>query len=95
MRAVLEILDHRRPFTQLAAFASPDVVARMRTLTTGDLPGRSLGPAVPVRVTIAMDDGPAAEVCARYRRGSRHFALAACVTHTRRHGWRLTALRIT
>ncbi|MFE3445955.1 Rv3235 family protein [Nocardia sp. NPDC059180] len=94
VRAALEILDRRRPIAQLRAFASPDVDARIRTLATGGLPGRSLGLAVPVRVRITMTDGPAAEVCARYRRGPRNFALAAQVTHTRRHGWRLTAIRV-
>ncbi|WP_375154464.1 Rv3235 family protein [Nocardia cyriacigeorgica] len=94
VRAVLEILDRRRPITQLRAFTSPDVDARIRTLATGDLPGRPLGLAVPVRVKIAMADGPAVEVCARYRRGPRNFALAAQITHTRRYGWRLTAIRV-
>ncbi|WP_228816218.1 Rv3235 family protein [Nocardia cyriacigeorgica] len=95
VRATLEILDRRRPITQLDAVASPDVVARIHTLAAGDLaPGRQLGPAVPMRVTVSMDEGPDAEVCARYRRGPRLLALAARITYTRRHGWRLTALRI-
>ncbi|WP_432279890.1 Rv3235 family protein [Nocardia cyriacigeorgica] len=95
IRVILEILDRRRPVSQLRAVASPEVVARLHTLAVGDLaPARQLGLAVPVRVKISMDDGPDVEVFARYRRGPRYLALAARITYTRRHGWRLTALRI-
>lgn len=95
VRAILEALDRRRPLNQLTALVSADVHARLRTLAGGDLaPGRRLGPAVLVRVDIAHDNTPDAEIFARYRRGPRHFALAGRITRSRRHGWRLTALRI-
>ncbi|WP_280229855.1 Rv3235 family protein [Nocardia cyriacigeorgica] len=94
-RAVLEVLDRRRPVKQLAAWMSPDVHARLRTLVDAELaPSRRLGPAVLVRIDVVIDDGPDAEIFARYRRGPRYLALAGRITHTRRHGWRLTALRI-
>ncbi|TLG04200.1 hypothetical protein FEK35_20390 [Nocardia cyriacigeorgica] len=94
-RAVLEVLDRRRPIKQLTAWTSPDVHARLRTLVDADLaPSRRLGPAVLVRIDVVIDAGPDAEILARYRRGPRYLALAGRITHTRRHGWRLTALRI-
>lgn len=95
VRVILEVLDRRRPINQLTALVSPDVLARIHTLASANLvPGRALGPASPVRVDVAMDDGCDAEIFARYRRGDRYFALAGRITHSRRHGWRLTALRI-
>ncbi|TLF73165.1 Rv3235 family protein [Nocardia cyriacigeorgica] len=95
VRVILEVLDRRRPIKQLTALVSPDVLARIHTLADGNLvPGRALGPARPVRVDVAMADGRDSEIFARYRRGDRYFALAGRITHSRRHGWRLTALRI-
>jgi hypothetical protein len=95
LRLALEVLDHRRPVGQLAAVAEVPVVAAVRTLVRADLaPGRTLGAAVLTRVDVTMVDATAAEVCAAYNRGPRHFALAARITHTRAKGWRLSVLRL-
>ncbi|MBF6346374.1 Rv3235 family protein [Nocardia cyriacigeorgica] len=94
VRAALEVLDRRRSIRQLTALLSPDVYARLHTLAGGDLaPSRRLGPAVLVRIDVMLD-GKNAEIVARYRRGHRYLALAGRISHSRRHGWRLTALRI-
>ncbi|MEV6431962.1 Rv3235 family protein [Nocardia sp. NPDC051463] len=95
LRLTLEVLDHRRPVAQLAAVAEPPVLSAVRTLVRADLvPGRTLGAAVLTRVDVIMVDAAAAEVCAAYDRGGRHFALAARITRTRAKGWRLSALRL-
>ncbi|MGO4613553.1 Rv3235 family protein [Nocardia sp. 2YAB30] len=95
VRATLEVLDRRRPVSQLAGVADPTVIAAVRTLIGADLvPGRSLGVAVPSRVSVTLVDAKTAEVYAGYTRGRRHFALAARIARTRSAGWRLTALRI-
>lgn len=95
MRIVLEVLDRRRPVAQLAVVADATVIAAMRTLIAADLvPGRALGAAVPIRVSVALVDAKTAEVYAAYARGARRFALAARIVRTRSAGWRLTALRI-
>lgn len=95
LRVVLEVLDHRRPVGQLSAVAYPPVVAALRSLVGGDLvPARELGVAVLARVDIAMVDPAAAEVYARYHRGTRHFAVAARIACTRADGWKVTALRV-
>ncbi len=95
MRIVLEVLDRRRPVPQLAVVADATVVAAVRTLLdAGLVPGRALGAAVPVRVSVVLVDAKTAEVVAAYGRGTRRFALAARIVRTRSAGWRLTALRI-
>lgn len=95
LRIVLEVLDRRRPAAQLAHFATPPVLAALRTLVTGDhAPGRRLGPAVLSRVHVIAIDEHTAEVCASYQRGRRCFALAARITRSRASDWRLTALRV-
>ncbi|MBF6299151.1 hypothetical protein IU459_16605 [Nocardia amamiensis] len=95
VRIVLEVLDRRRPVAQLAVVADATVIAATRTLIAADLvPGRALGVAVPMRVSVALVDAKTAEVYAAYARGARHFALAARIVRTRSAGWRLTALRI-
>ncbi|MGQ4596359.1 Rv3235 family protein [Nocardia sp. R6R-6] len=95
VRIVLEVLDRRRPVPQLAVVADATVVAAVRTLLDARLvPGRGLGGAVPIRVSVALVDTRTAEVFAAYARGGRCFALAARIVRTRSAGWRLTALRI-
>ncbi len=80
---------------QLAVVADATVVAAVRTLLdAGYVPGRGLGVAVPVRVSVVLVDARAAEVFAAYARGGRRFALAARIVRTRSAGWRLTALRL-
>ncbi|MFR9751718.1 Rv3235 family protein [Nocardia sp. 004] len=95
VRIVLEVLDRRRPVAQLVVLAEGTVIAAVRTLIDADLvPGRDLGTAVPIRVSVVLVNGKTAEVYARYGRGGRCFALAARIARTRAAGWRLTALRI-
>jgi len=95
LRAVLEVLDRRRPVGQLAGIADPLVLAAVRTLVTGDLaPRRELGPAILAGVRVRPVGADAAELCAGYERGGRRFALAARAVRGRRTGWRLTALRV-
>ncbi|MGW4092063.1 Rv3235 family protein [Nocardia sp. NPDC004750] len=95
VRIVLEVLDRRRPVPQLAAVADATVVAAVRTLLdAGLVPGRALGVAMPIRVSVALVDARTAEVFAAYARGGRRFAVAARIVRTRSAGWRLTALRI-
>ncbi|MBF6224291.1 hypothetical protein IU470_04060 [Nocardia abscessus] len=95
VRIVLEVLDRRRPVPQLAVVADATVVAAVRTLIdNGLVPGRALGAAVPVRVSVVIVDAKTAEVVAAYGRGRRRFALAARIVRTRSAGWRMTALRI-
>ncbi|WP_227998907.1 Rv3235 family protein [Nocardia australiensis] len=95
LRLALEIFDHRRPVTHLAALAEPTVVSRVRTLVRADLaPGRKIGAATLARVHVVATDASNAEVCASYVRADRHFAVAAHIVHTRVKGWRLSALRL-
>ncbi|MEC3956736.1 Rv3235 family protein [Nocardia sp. CDC153] len=94
VRLALEVLDGRRPPAQLAVVADPAVVAAARTLAGArTLPGRGLGSATLTRVDVIMADPGAAEVCAAYDRGARHFALAARIVRGR-SGWRLAAFRV-
>ncbi|WP_281916813.1 Rv3235 family protein [Nocardia sputorum] len=95
VRIVLEVLDRRRPLPHLATVADATVVAAVRTLIGADLvPGRTLGVAAPIRVSVVLVDDKTAEVFATYGRGARRFALAARIVRTRSAGWRLTALRL-
>ncbi|WP_223885468.1 Rv3235 family protein [Nocardia colli] len=95
LRIALEVLDHRRPIAHLDAIAEPPVVSAIRTLVAGDyVPGRALGTAVLTRVNVVMVNSDAAELCAAYDRGHRHFALAAHIARTRADHWRMTALRV-
>lgn len=94
VRCALEVLDRHRPVAQLGHIADPAVVSVVRTVIKGGfVPGAELGTAVLRRVDVVMVNGAAAEVCASYDRGHRHFALAARIARTRA-GWRLTALRV-
>ncbi|MFI2282550.1 Rv3235 family protein [Nocardia beijingensis] len=95
VRIVLEVLDRRRPVPQLAVVADATVVAAVRTvLDAGFVPGRGLGVAVPIRVSVVLVDARTAEIFAAYARGGRRFALAGRIVRSRSAGWRLTALRI-
>ncbi|WP_245545734.1 Rv3235 family protein, partial [Nocardia higoensis] len=95
LRAVLEVLDRRRPVEQLAGIADPLVLAAVRTLVARDLaPERALGSAVLARIDVRLVAADSAELWARYNRGGRRFALAAGAVRRRATGWRLTALRV-
>lgn len=94
LRLALEVLDRRRPVTQLCAVAEPRARAAIGTLLAeGLIPGRELGTAVLARVDIAMVHSTAAEVFASYDRGDQHFAIAARIVRTRQQ-WRLAVFRV-
>lgn len=68
---------------------------RIRTIVTeNSAPHRALGAAVLLRVEVTMLDPATAELCARYQRGPRHFALAARMECGRSKDWLLTAFRL-
>ncbi|MEU1959717.1 Rv3235 family protein [Nocardia sp. NPDC019255] len=95
VRIALEVFDRRRPVPQLAVVADATVVAAVRTLLdAGLVPGRGLGVAVPIRVSVVLVDARTAEIFAAYARGGRRFAFAGRIVRGRSAGWRLTALRI-
>ncbi|GAB4583614.1 hypothetical protein Ntsu_14460 [Nocardia sp. IFM 10818] len=94
VRVALEVLDGRRSVAQLRPLAVSAVVEAVRTVVNGRLvPGLELGVAVLTRVDVIMSGPAAAEVCAGYDRGARHFALAAHIVRGP-SGWRLTAFRV-
>ncbi|MFD6356375.1 Rv3235 family protein [Nocardia tengchongensis] len=94
LRVALEVVDGRRPAGHLGPFAEPAVVAAVRTLASvRRSPRRELGTATLTRVDVIMVEAAAAEVCAGYDRGGRHFALAARIVRGR-SGWRLAAFRV-
>ncbi|MFE3444074.1 Rv3235 family protein [Nocardia sp. NPDC059180] len=96
LRVALEVLDHRRPVSQLTALADARTVAAVRTLIRADLiPSRELGSAILAGLHVEMVDEQTAEVCARYLRGSRRLALAARIERSGRRDWHLTALRLS
>lgn len=93
MRTALEVVDGRRPATALRRLATPSVVAAVTTLARTSDAERRLGPAVLVRLNIAVVAPGAVEVFGGYERGPRRFALAGrlgCV----RGRWRVAALRL-
>ncbi|MFC9895448.1 Rv3235 family protein [Nocardia sp. NPDC127579] len=93
LRVALEIVDHRRPLRHLPA--NDAVLHRVRTIVTeGSAPHRTLGTAVLLRVGVVLIDPSAAELCARYQRGHRVFALAARMECSRSNPWQLTAFRL-
>ncbi|WP_067574714.1 Rv3235 family protein [Nocardia acidivorans] len=94
LRLALEVLDGRRPPVQLRPLAEPGVIAALRTLAEHrQAPGCEFGAATLTRIDVIMTDSKAAEVCAGYDRGTRHFALAARIVRGR-SGWRLTVFRV-
>ncbi|WP_330183021.1 Rv3235 family protein [Nocardia sp. NBC_01503] len=94
LRLALEVLDGRRSPVQLRPLAESSVIAALRTLAEyGQAPGCEFGAATLTRIDVIMTDSKAAEVCAGYDRGTRHFALAARIVRGR-SGWRLTVFRV-
>jgi hypothetical protein len=96
LRRVLEVIDHRRPLTQLRTLLTTGLVD---TLLTSAGRGATPGPARLRRVLaqVSRPDGTAAEVVALYTRGERVHAIAcrieqtSCVTGTR---WQVVALHM-
>ncbi|MRH90858.1 hypothetical protein GFY24_26040 [Nocardia sp. SYP-A9097] len=94
LRLALEVLDGRRSPVQLRPLAEAGVIAALHTLAErGQAPGYELGAATLTRIDVIMAGARAAEVCAGYDRGTRHFALAARIVRGR-SGWRLTVFRV-
>lgn len=75
LRRVLEVIDRRRPLTQLRPLLAPGLVD---SLLAGALRSAAGGPARLRRVhaQISRPDGSAAEVVANYTRGQRLHAIA-------------------
>lgn len=75
LRRVLEVIDRRRPLSQLRRLLAPGLVD---SLLTGATRGAGGGPARLRRVfaQISRADGSAAEVVANYTRGDRVHAIA-------------------
>lgn len=93
VRTALEVVDGRRPATALRRLAAPTVVAAVTTLARTSQAERRLGPAVLVRLNIAVVDPGAVEVFGGYERGPRRFALAGRLGCARGR-WCLAALRL-
>jgi hypothetical protein len=94
LRLVLEVLDRRRPETQLEAVLDP-------VLHDAITPARSVhadtGSAILLRTRLRGVDADTAELFGSYTRGHRVRALAGRITRTvptRRtpHGWLITSL---
>ena len=106
LRRVLEVIDRRRPITQLRPLLAPALIDTVVSLTRA--PTRRDGAAVLRRVrlrTAAFDDAEpsAAEVFATYTRGRRVRAIAARIELLPASGrlpqggadrWQLVALQI-
>jgi hypothetical protein len=96
LRRVLEVIDRRRPLTQLRTLLAAGLVD---SLLTGAGRGADAGPARLRRVIaqISRPDGTAAEVVGHYARGERVHAIACrielvpCATGTR---WQVVALHL-
>ena len=96
LRRVLEVIDRRRPLTQLRTLLAAGLVD---SLLTGAVRGAEGGPARLRRVIAQMSrpDGTAAEVVGHYARGERVHAIACrieqvpCATGPR---WQVVALHL-
>ncbi|MFF2087328.1 Rv3235 family protein [Nocardia sp. NPDC058176] len=94
LRLVLEVVDRRRPVTQLRAVADQRVLAAVRTMLTQDLaPGRTLGTAALARVHLTAAEPGSAEIFASYQRGPRTFAVAGRIEMVK-DKWTLVAVRL-
>lgn len=93
LRRILEVVDRRRPVTQLRPMVRPALVDAVAALTRS----RYSAPAVIRRVRLRPAGGAvtAAEVFATYTRGDRVRAIAARVELIPQTGrWQLVALQI-
>ena len=93
LRLVLEVLDRRRPPTQLRALVEPGLLDMVRARSLTAFSGRALGTGTLERVHIRLVDPTTAEVFGTYSRGPRMFAIAARVTNRTAIGWQVTSLR--
>jgi hypothetical protein len=98
LRRVLEVLDRRRPITQLRPMLTPPLMDMVFTLSRSAAPDKA---AVLRRVrlrTAAVDEqephyATAAEVFAAYTRGHRVRAIAGRI-EVREGRWRMVALQV-
>jgi hypothetical protein len=96
LRRVLEVIDRRRPLSQLRQLLAPGLVD---SLLTGAARGTEAGPARLRRVLAQMSlpDGTVAEVVANYTRGERVHAIACRieqVTGATGNSWQVVALHL-
>jgi hypothetical protein len=98
LRAVLEVVDGRRPFAQIAPLLGHGLADTVVGLARSR-PGAGLSAAQlrHVRLRIVDRDGDVAEVFATYCRGDRVRAIAGrveCADVRGRRRWRLVALHV-
>ena len=89
LRRVLEVVDRRRPITQLRPLVTPALIDTVTALTRAP----HTAAATLRRVRVRMVDGEAAEVFARYTRAHRVRAIAGRIEHADDR-WRIVALQI-
>ncbi|KAA0023989.1 Rv3235 family protein [Antrihabitans cavernicola] len=93
LRLVLEVVDRRRPPTQLKSIVEPALLEMVRARSLTAFPGKALGTGTLERVHIRLVDPTTAEVFGTYSRGPRMFAVAARITNRTGIGWSVTSLR--
>jgi hypothetical protein len=100
LRRVLEVIDHRRPVTQLRGLLVPGLVDSVLSVSSQSAAGRQ-GAAVLRRMRLQpaghRDPEAAAEVFGSYSRGDRIHAIAARVEKLPTSGgarWQVVALHI-
>lgn len=96
LRRVLEVVDRRRPLSQLRPLLAPGLVD---SLLSGAVGGAEDSPARLRRVLaqISRPDGTAAEVTAKYTRGRRVHAIACRIEQQRSAtgtSWQVVALHL-
>jgi len=92
LRRVLEVIDRRRPVTQLRPLITPALTDTVLGLSR--VPQSAAARLRRVRLRMVDgDDGPAAEVFGTYTRGPRVRAIAARITQEGER-WRIVALEI-
>ena len=89
LRRVLEVVDRRRPITQLRPLVTPALIDTVTALTRAP----HTAAATLRRVRVRMVDGEAAEVFATYTRAHRVRAIAGRIEHADER-WRIVALQI-
>ena len=89
LRRVLEVVDRRRPITQLRPLVTPALIDTVTALTRAP----HTAAATLRRVRVRMVDGEAAEVFATYTRAHRVRAIAGRIEHADDR-WRIVALQV-
>nr|WP_253900662.1 Rv3235 family protein [Mycobacterium asiaticum] len=91
LRRVLEVIDRRRPATQLRSVLASDLVDSV--LSVSRTVASTRGAAVLRRMRVQPAGDRAAEVCGTYRRGDRVHAIA-CRVERLPDRWLVVALHI-